>query len=510
MSTPFSEREIQREFENAVDKVTPTADEDEITVRWGSADPEARPEGMSWDEETNTLTYDLWDAQRDILETLDGDCDVTGAVMGYGSGKSILGARWLLKQALEHDKSRFICMGQDYQKAKEATFKVLFEQLPGDRTAVVTSSYNGPEQSPVVVDYNRQDHRLTLVNDTVINLSSADRWNRLAGQSAGGVWLDEVAHYGDDLHDLLEMLGTRLRGEPGPQTQLWTTTGNGRQNAAYDILERGIDANGEPIGLEVDVVRASTLDNPYLDEETIERFKRQFGNTAREGQALHGGFAASTGTLLKRDQLTFVVGDDLPERNFRYRLGVDLSYISDSRRAEATDGDHTAVVCVAVDPEDNHAYLFDIARSRGDTVRQKIQLVADIANELPKNTTVCIEDTAAQQFFVDEARQSVPAPIQDVTPTESKTSRIQDMSVLFERDDVMIVNQEVDDNLGYDPRWRPLVEEWVQFGDSDDSPDVLDACWLALDGLQLGANANNGVSIYSGTYAKTTRNGSVF
>jgi hypothetical protein len=74
----------------------------------------------------------------------------------------------------------------------------------------------------------------------------------------------------------------------------------------------------------------------------------------------------------------------------------------------------------------------------------------------------------------------------------------------------MVVNQEVDDNLGYDPRWRPLVEEWVQFGDSDDSPDVLDACWLALDGLQLGANANNGVSIYSGTYAKTTRNGSVF
>ena len=486
MSTNFSEREIQQQFETALEQATPTADEDEITVLWGCADPDARPDGMTWVEETATLTYDLWNAQRDILETVRDEVDVCAAVMGYGSGKSILGARWLLKQALDHDGSRFICVGQDYQKAKEATFKVLFEQLPGERTAVVTSSYNGPETSPVVADYNRQDHRLTLVNDTVIKLSSADRWNRLAGQSAGGVWLDEVAHYGDDLYDLLEMLGSRLRGEAGPQKQLWTTTGNGRQNPAYDILERGVDANGDAIGLEIAVVRASTLDNPYLEPDTLDRFKRQFGNTSREGQALHGGFATSGGTVLNRDQLTFVDEADVPKRNFRLRLGVDLSYVSSSRHAKATDSDHTAVVTVAVDPEESRAYLMDLERSRGDTLRQGIEFVADQADHLPVPPTVCIEDTAAQQFFVDEARRQLSTEIKAVTPSESKTSRIQDMSVLFERSDVVIVNYDIDEHLGYDDRWRPFVEEWVQFGESDDSPDTLDATWLALNGLQLG------------------------
>jgi hypothetical protein len=59
------------------------------------------------------------------------------------------------------------------------------------------------------------------------------------------------------------------------------------------------------------------------------------------------------------------------------------------------------------------------------------------------------------------------------------------MSVLFERGDVKLFNSSVDENLGYDSRHRPFVREWVEFG-SGSSPDLLDACYYALQDVDVG------------------------
>lgn len=272
-----------------------------VTVEWRDAAPDDRPDGMTWepasDDEPARLSYDVWDAQRETLDAVDsGEHDVVAFLAGYGSGKSVFGARWLLAQALEYPGSRFLAMGVDFQKARDTTYPKLFAQLPGERTTLTTSSYNGPENSPLVTDYNRQEHRLTLVNDSVITLGSADKYSRYAGAEFGAVWMDEPSHYGDVLHELTGMITTRLRGVDGPKTQLWTLTGEG-YNAAWEILEKRHDADGDPIGLDIDVVTASVLDNPYLTEGDKERFKRKYEGTAKEEQALHGGFAAATGLV---------------------------------------------------------------------------------------------------------------------------------------------------------------------------------------------------------------------
>lgn len=296
MSSRITRGSVRSAVEDLAGDDSDGADAGDASVLWNVADPTARPNGATWVPEARTLTFDLWSAQREALDSLRGDADITGFLAGYGSGKTVFGARWLLKQALDNPGSRFLAMGIDFTKARDTTFRVLFEQLPGDRTAMVTSSFNGPETSAVVADYNRQEHRLTLTNDAVIKLGSADRWNRYAGDSYGGVWLDEPSHYGEDLHDLLEMIGSRLRGVAGPKTQLWTLTGNG-YNAAFEILEKHADSDGEEIGLNINTVRASTLENPYLDAGEKERFERQYGGTSREEQALHGGFAAAQGLV---------------------------------------------------------------------------------------------------------------------------------------------------------------------------------------------------------------------
>jgi hypothetical protein len=299
-----SPRELAHEIEELQTENGETDTGASPVVKWREAAPDERPEGMAWrppgDDEPALLAYDVWDAQRETLDAVDGgEHDVVAFLAGYGSGKSVFGARWLLAKALEYPGSRFLAMGVDFQKARDTTYPKLFAQLPGDRTTLTTSGYNGPENSPLVADYNRQEHRLTLANDSVITLGSADKYSRYAGAEFGAVWMDEPSHYGDVLHELTGMITTRLRGVDGPKTQLWTLTGEG-YNAAWEILEQRQDADGDPIGLDVEVVRASVLDNPYLTEGDKERFKRKYEGTAKEQQALHGGFAAASGLVYDR------------------------------------------------------------------------------------------------------------------------------------------------------------------------------------------------------------------
>lgn len=497
MPTESTETQLRDRLDDVTGSSTPGAGSIDIT--WRDADPEARPDGYQWtpptEDDSGHLQYDVWEAQRETLDAVDADNDIVAFLAGYGSGKTLFGVRWLIKQALDYPGSRFLVLGIDFQKARDTTFRVLFEQLPGERTGVVTSSYNGPESSPIVADYNRQNHRLTLTNDTVIKLGSADRWNRYAGDEYGAIHLDEPSHYGEDLYDLLEMLGSRLRGVDGPKTMLWTLTGNG-QNAAFDILKRGVDADGDELGLNIETVTASTLNNPYLDDADKERFKRQYGGTAREGQALHGGFADGGGAILSREQLTFV--DELPEREFRFRLGVDLSFVSSKSRAKATDSDHTAVVLAAVDPGGT-AYLIDTIRERGLTLRESLGLVARAVDGVP-DPTVIVEEVGASTWWGQEARSRIPARIESITPTESKEARLQDFGVVCEREDVLLLNHETDDALGYDPRWRTFVREWTQFGEDGDSPDVLDAAYYAVKDANIGEYGGPDINGLSGSF----------
>ncbi len=297
-----TENQLRQELADLRERDGPTDTVlDAVRVTWRDAAPDERPDGMAWrpptDDDPAVLAYDVWQAQRETLDAVESDeHDIVAFLAGYGSGKSVFGARWLLAQALEHPGSRFLAMGVDFQKARDTTYPKLFAQLPGERTTLTTSSYNGPETSPLVADYNRQDHRLTLVNDSVITLGSADKYSRYAGAEFGAVWMDEPSHYGDVLHELTGMITTRLRGVDGPKKQLWTLTGEG-YNAAWEILEQRQDADGDPIGLDVEVVRASVLDNPYLTDGDKERFKRKYEGTAKEQQALHGGFAAASGLV---------------------------------------------------------------------------------------------------------------------------------------------------------------------------------------------------------------------
>ena len=309
---------------------TSTDTEDDASV--GGVEPSGEVAGLSYDADEGSLRYDFWEDQLRVLyhlnqprtrrltiqklyrdstgdlidesypeaeseEDAHGIWDIVGALGGYRSGKSTVGSRWIINRALAQPNTRWLVMGQDYAKAKKTTFKVLFQNLPGEMTHIITSEFNGPEHSPVVRDYSRRDKVLTLANNSQIVLGSADDPGRHAGDEFRAAWLDEPSLYGESLHQIRRMISTRLSAGP-PAVQLWTYTGNGREgNAAYDIMERRIDEDENDLLANINVVRLSVLRNPFISESTKRGLVRQYAGTEMEEQGLYGGYAVAKGLV---------------------------------------------------------------------------------------------------------------------------------------------------------------------------------------------------------------------
>lgn len=317
--------------------------------------------------------------QADTLRELaSGESDLVVLRTGYGGGKSVLGARWIHRTALSlpHDEGgEFLVLAPDYQKGGPATYRVFFDELPGEHT-VPNDAQGDPENSPIVAGYNANEKRLTYVNGVVTRLGSADRWNRYAGSEFNGIWADEPAHYDTtDLYDLHEMLVSRQRTQAGPNVTLWTSTGNG-YNQYYDITERQVTADGEPLPWadRMTVIVGSALDNPFLAEK--DKMLAQFEGTSREAQALHGGFAAAEGLVYNRfSRELHVVPEadvaDLLDKHADPIYGYDHGWndprvVIQYRRTNygqwvATDLFHRSesVIEDVIDPDTGHGWLAD-------------------------------------------------------------------------------------------------------------------------------------------------------
>jgi len=355
--------------------------------------PEAYAEkGMRYDPaEEPALVYEFWRSQWRVLYYLLEDpdhreaiqhllrerysievehpsemFDIAAMLAGYRSGKSVLGARWVIEGANRLPGTRWLAMGQDYAKARETTFRVLHEQLPGADTARLESDYNGPEQSPIVSNYHRRDHVLTLSNGSVIVEGSADEWNRHAGDEFSGIWLDEPSHYSpnEKLHDMLEMLSTRLSADRGPLCQFWSLTGNG-YNAAHTILKEQKDADGDDLGHKIKVLTANVLENPFLTERVRDRLRRQYENSGRAEQALYGGFSDAKGLVYDLDRDTHLVnrhtfGTRLPPLDADYRVyGYDAGFV-----------DPRCVLEIGRTVGDNHLVVLDEFYRTGSSLDQ--------------------------------------------------------------------------------------------------------------------------------------------
>ena len=256
---------------------------------------------MSSTPPITTIDYKWADYQAHVRDRLEaGDDDLIVLRTGFGGGKSRTGAQWVHRGAVADrvGAGESLVLGQDYQKAKSTTLSVFFKVLPGEDTNPYREG--DPENSPIVDTWHSNDKRLVYATGHICWVGGADKWNRFAGGEYSRIWCDEVAHYPPqtDLYKLHEMLVTRQRTEVGPNTTLWTSTGNGF-NQFHEITERQVNKDEAPLEWadRMDVVQASTVHNPFLPEDGLEKIRAQFEGTERAEQGLRGGFAAAEGLV---------------------------------------------------------------------------------------------------------------------------------------------------------------------------------------------------------------------
>lgn len=206
------------------------------------------------------IDVDLLPAQLDFVGATD---PLVAYVGGVGSGKTFAGALRLL--TMPPGTACMVC-APTYPMLKDAALATFLE---------VASS--------LVVDFNRADLNMTLLDGKTIRWRSTENEDRLRGPNLGAVWLDESAYMKPAARDIV--LG-RLRLAPG---WLWETTTPRGKNHVYTAY---VD---DPIP-GARMVRAKTRDNTHLPERYIKQLEAKY--TARfAAQELDGEFIDASGAL---------------------------------------------------------------------------------------------------------------------------------------------------------------------------------------------------------------------
>lgn len=399
---------------------------------------------------TTTVSYQWTDYQAHVRDALESsNHDVVVLRIGYGGGKSRCGAQWIHRGGMADGEGvgESLAMAQDFEKGKSTTYSVFFKTLPGDDTNPFKDG--DPENSPIVSDYNQNDKRLVYITGHVVWLGGADKWSRFAGGEFCRIWCDEVAHYPPqtDLYDLHRMLTTRQRTEVGPNSTLWTSTGNGF-NQYFDITERQIQPDGdggeEPLPWQdrLKIVVASTEHNTLLPEAGLEKIKRQFEGTAREEQGLHGGFAAAEGLVYDGFSRAFHVQPrEMVEIRDDWRMyGYDYGW-KDPR--------------VLIEYGKTHAdqyVAWDMYHVSGKPVEHAIGWLRD--NDKPAGAIYCDHDPE----HIDKFRQAGYSAEEATKDLDEGISEVQEV---LERDDEGRPGLIVIDNL------TELIQEFQSYKEED-------------------------------------------
>ena len=161
----------------------------------------------------------------------------------------------------------------------------------------------------LVVDYNKQDHQIKLVNGSTIRGISADSYERLRGPQFHFAWCDELAafHYLQEAWDMM-MFGLRLGDSP----RVIVTTTPKPKDLILDLVGREGD--------DVVIDRASTYENAEHLAPTFKKQLEQYRGSKLYEQEVMGALVdLEDGKVVSRDMFK-LWPHDKPFPKFEYIL----------------------------------------------------------------------------------------------------------------------------------------------------------------------------------------------
>ena len=178
-------------------------------------------------------------------------------IAGRRGGKSVTGTLEALSFAYGSDiktgKPREVpthgwIISPTYQMLKDVNTPLLLEWCPQD----------------IIKDFNKSDNKLELVNGSTITLRSGENPDRLRGVGLDWIWLDEACFMSKAVWEVVYPTLTDRRGVA------WVTTTPQGYDWVYDTFYK--PAVNKEEGFEA--WKFTTLDNPYIDKELVEKAKK--------------------------------------------------------------------------------------------------------------------------------------------------------------------------------------------------------------------------------------------
>lgn len=274
-----------------------------------------RPKGSALDLGTPTET------QKKVLDHFRDGKRIVLMVAGRQSGKSYLGARWLILQTMNpHAKDKLaFAIAPTYQMARVIERKIQ-EVLKLDPALWKQVEYRaGPPPT------------YTFPNGWVIEVRSADNPDSLRGPTISAVWFDEVAAADEYAFDVI--MPTLLANDGA---FLGTTTPRGVTNWIYDRIFLKTIAPGkaghDPVAYNEGyaAVTGSTWENvDNLNPEAIKMLEDQYGKDSAFGrQEIAGEFVSYEGLVYRWDAHNSVSSMDMPQLHEYSQIigGIDFGW----------------------------------------------------------------------------------------------------------------------------------------------------------------------------------------
>jgi predicted phage terminase large subunit-like protein len=335
----------------------------------------------------------------------------------------------------------------------------------------------------LIIDYNKQDHQIKLVNGSIIRGISADSYERLRGPQWHFAWCDELAAftYLQEAWDMM-MFGLRL----GDQPRVIVTTTPRPKDLILDLVGREGD--------DVVIDRASTYENAAnLAENFSKQLEQYKGSKLYQQEVLGEIVDLEDGKVVSRDMFKLWPSNKaFPKFEF-----IIQSY--DCAFSEKTYNDPTAMTTWGVfKPMDGpmSVLLIDCWAEHLDFPRLKPRVLDEWrvsygeGKEAKRPDLIIVEDKAAGISLIQELRHA-HLPVIPWNPGKAdKMQRLQITASIFATGRVWLPESGV--RKGFVKDWcEGFLSQLCSFPDSshDDYVDsatqairyLKDAGWLDIN-----------------------------
>jgi predicted phage terminase large subunit-like protein len=306
----------------------------------------------------------------------------------------------------------------------------------------------------------------------------------LKGKSLAYIWMDEEAEIDPRAREILIQ---RLR--TGPYPNLFATTTPKGKNHTYDFFYSDNQSNHGQGTLHTQdeklaIVGVPPEANPSIRDEDIASMRANLPDQI-VAQEIEGTFVEIGAGIYEKSMFHFVTPKEIDtDWTLQYLLTVDPANEPDKTKARDNDTDYWAVTFGAYHSAKNELYVLDSAKQRGMTLTEGANWVASMVPTdcRPK---VWVEGNQSQKWL-QQTLTDVGLNANVVSTSRNKEERLLEMTIPLENGAVKFVNRDIDNQLGYDPRFQDLMQEALAFpeGRHDDS---IDSLWLMVDKLSLGS-----------------------